>query len=515
MKKIAINTILLFFLTAVASAQIVTTDLLELAGLDYTNGKEIYARKYEFKNLIFNSEVDSTFNTLTLQLRDIKSNGKYYKNTGQLAVFDLVSKEIKWSFDINYMNAGIEQYDDVLFYNVGLGSTSRIQLTTGNTLWNSKVVIFATIPNLNIGLGYKYNSFSQQFANNLTAIDLNSGATLWERKIDRSNGWDGIKNLNDTALIIKASGLHHVNIITGEGWDYDLKTGIRDYSKTVGANVAGIALGLLTGSFMVTTGHDLISNLVSNLPNDSTCMYFASKDYLSCLTQSGKVLWRTELSKETSHSNILMDSVNVYLINDGEALYNGKSHNYGKPYFAAYNKLTGAEQYLSIMDIDKNPVIRFINGEDSVDLIFKDRIVQFSKKTGLQKTKMIDPVQYGSIEFVVDRYTVYLKKDSVFQALCDYDPRAFYLKTNKGKVLKLDRYMNIESEINMADLCAVRAGNEKLSVVYHNDKALVLNEKNKAIAELNIGKRLFFYKNSLYGIDKNTITEIEMGKIFN
>lgn len=515
MKKKAINTILLFFLTAAATAQIVATDSLELAGLNYTTGKEIYARKYEFKNLVYNSEVDSTFNTLTLQLRDIKSNGKYYKNTGQLAVFDLVSKEIKWSFDINYMNTGIEQYDDVLFYNVDYGSTSRIQLTTGKTLWNSKIVIFVTIPNLNIGLGYKYNSFSQQLANNLTAIDLSSGATLWERKIDRSNGWDGIKNLNDTALIIKASGLHHVNLKTGEGWDYELKTGIRDYSKTVGANVAGLALGLLTGSFMVTTGHDLISNLVSNLPNDSSCMYFASKEYLSCLTHSGKVVWRTELPKETSHSNITTDSVNIYLINDGEALYNGRNHIYGKPYFAVYNKQTGAEQYLSVMDLDKNPLIQFINGEDSVDLIFKDRIVQFSKKTGLQNTKMIDPVQYGNIEFIVDRYNVYLKKDSVFQLLGDYDPRAFYLKTNKGKILKLDRYMNIESEKNMDDLCAVRAGNEKFSVVYHNDKALLLNKQNKAIAELNIGKRFFFYKNSLYGIDKNTILEVETDKIFN
>lgn len=515
MKKKAINTILLFFLTAVASAQIVTTDTAELIGLNYITGKEIYARKYEFKNLIYDSQVDTTFNTLTLQLRDVKSNGKQYKNTGQLAVFDLVSKKIMWSIDRNYFNTEVEQYDDVLFYKTGISSTSRLQLTTGNTLWNSKIVVFVTIPNLNIGLGYKYNSFTQQLSNNLSCIDLNTGAVRWEKQIDRSYGWDGVENINDTALIIKSSGLHFVDLKNGQGWDYETKTGVKDYSKTIGANVAGALLGILTGSFVVTTGHDLVSNLVSNVISDSAYIYFASKEYITCLTHTGKVIWRTELPKETSHSNIMMDSTKVYLINDGEALYNGRKYVYGKPYFAAYNKLTGEEHYLSILDFDKNPLLELISGEDSVELLFKDKSVQYSLQTGIAKTITYNPEQIGSFEYVIDRFKVHIKTDSVIQSIHNYDPRAFYLKSSNGKVIKLDQSLNFQKTIEMNDLCVSKARNKKYTFINYDNKTLVVNQQNKAIAELNMGKRLFIYKNCLYGIDKNALSEIDLDKTFN
>lgn len=514
MKK-TLMIILLFFTTIAISAQMVSKDSLEFVGLNYLTGQKIYAPEYEFKNLIYDTQLDTTFNTLTLQLRDVKSNGKYYKNSGQLAVFDLASKEIKWSFDINYMNTEIEQYENVLLHKVRIGSTSRIDLASGAKFWNSKVAVYVTIPNLNIGLGYAYNSFLQEFSNNLSCIDLSTGATLWERKIDRSFGWNGVENINDTALIIKAAGLHFVNLKNGNGWDYDVKCGIKDYSKTVGANVAGVALGILTGSFVIATGHDVIGNLVSNLLSDSTCIYFASKEYLTCLTHYGKVLWRTELPKETSHSNIMMDSAKIYLINDGEALYNGRKYAYGKAYYAAYDKITGAEQYLSLIGADKSPLIEFITEKDSISLIFKDKIVEFSTETGISKTSKFPTEQFGSIDYDIARHGVFIKTDSVFQSLHDYDPLAFYVKTNKSKVLKLDRYLHVEKEINMDDLCILKIRNENFSIVYHNDKALILNRQNKAIAELNTGRKFFVYKNSLFSINKNTITEIDLKEMLN
>jgi len=513
MKKIF--TAILFFKAFIVAGQPVINNSVVNVGQNLITGKEIQAAKYEFQDRIYNSRLDTTFQSLTLQLRGIKSNGKYYNNNGELAVLDLKSKEIKWSKEINYGITEIEQYDGVLLWNEGLGSTTRLELTTGNTLWNSKVVVFATIPNLNISIGYKYNSFLQDLSNNLSCIDLSTGKVLWERPIDRSYGWNGIENLNDTALIIKSSGLHHVNLKTGLGWDYSVKTGMKDYSKTVGANVAGAVLGLLTGSFVVTTGHDLVGNLVSNIAIDSLNYYLASKDYLTCLSHEGIVRWKVALPKETSHSNLVLDSTRVVVINDGEAEYNGKTCNYGKPYIASFEKKTGMQEFVTIFDLDKNPLLEMISAKDSVDLFFKDRVMQVSLKNGSFNKVDYDSEKIGNFEYSVAMFRTYIKSDSTFQTLHSIDPRAMYLKSNKGKIVKLNQHLSFDKDIAFDELYSWRAETDKYIFLYHDNKIVVLNNLHKAIAELNIGKKIFILDNKLYGIDSNAITEIELDKEFN
>jgi hypothetical protein len=513
MKK-TIITAVLFFEALIVIAQPIITNSKVTVGKNLITGNEILATKYEFQDKIYNYQLDTTFQTLTLQLRGIKSNGKYYKNTGDLAVFDLKSKEIRWSKEINYGSSEINQYDNILLLNTGLNSTTRIELTTGNSLWESDIVVFATIPNLNILLGYKYNSFMQEFSKKLSCIELTTGNLLWERPVDRSYGWYGIENLNDTALIIKSSGLCHVNLKTGRGWNYDAKTGMKDYSKTVGANVAGAVLGLLTGSFVVSTGHDLVSNLVSNLTTDSLNLYFASKDYLTCLSHEGVVKWKVALPKETSHSNLILDSTRVILINVGEAEYNGKRCNYGKPYIAVFDIKSGTQQYLSIFDLDKNPLLEFIGSKDSIDLFFKDRAIQYSLKNGSFTTTNYDSEQIGNFEYTVGMFRTYIKSDSTFQSLHSLDPRAMYLMSNKNKVVKINRNLGFDKNIALDELYSWRAESNKYTFLYHDNKVFVINNLNKVIAELNIGKKIFILDNKLYEIDGNTINEIDLDRNF-
>ena len=509
LNKIVI-TLILIFETFTIVGQSIMTSSATVVGKNLITNKEIKATKYEFRDRVYKSRLDTTSHTLTLQLRGIKNNGKYYNNTGELAVLDLRSKEIKWSKEINYRTTEIEQYEGVLFLNKGLGATTRIELTTGDNQWSSKVVVFATVPNLNIALGYKYNSFLQELSTNLSCIDLKTGKVLWERSIDRSYGWNGIENLNDTALIIKSSGLHQVNIKTGKGWDYDAKTGLKNYSKTVGANVAGAVIGFLTGSFVVSSGHDLVSNLVSNLAADSLGFYFASKDYLACLSHDGTVRWKVALPKETSCSNLLFDTARVYLINEGEAEYNGKKYNYGKPFIAAFDKKTGAQEYLSKFDLVENPLLEFITGKDSIDLLFKDRAIRFSKKDGFYNTMSFDLDQIGSFDYAVGMFRTYIKSDSIFQSLHSLDPRAIYMKSTKERVVKLNQNLGFDRDFGLDELYLWRADSKKYTFLYSDNNVFVVNRFNRAIAKLNIGKKIFVFDDKLYGMDSNTIIEIDL-----
>ena len=482
-----------------------------IVGKDLVTEKEIKATKYEFDSRIFNSTLDTTYKTLTLQFRCLSSNEKFYENEGELAVFDLITKEIRWSKEINYRNTRIEQYDGVLFLSRGM-ETTRVDLSSGNSLWNSKVAIFATIPNLNISLGYRYSGFSQSLVNYLSCIELSTGTILWKRPVDRNYGWNSIKNLNDTSIIIKSFGLHQINLKTGKGWDYVARTGLQNYSKTFGANVGGVALGIFTGTFVISGGRDLVSNLVSNIAEDSLNFYFASKEYLACLSHDGKINWKAKLPKETSHSNIMVDSTTVYLVNDGEADYNGKKYNYGKPYIAAFDKLTGHQHYQSIFDLDENPLLEFVRGKDSVDLFFKDRSIRYALKNGAAKTINYDKNQVGEFKYTVASFSNYIKTDSTFQSLHSLDPRAMYLMSTNKNVIKLNDNLSFDRLIGIDDLYSLRAETQKYKFLYHNKKLIVVNQLNKSIAELELGKKNVIFENKLYAIDDNSITEIELSK---
>jgi len=513
MKKVII-TIVLTLEALLLSGQSITTNLNVVVGKNRMTGKEIQATKYEFKDRIYKSRLDTTFQTLTLQLRQVKSNGKYYKNKGELAVLDLKSGEIKWSKDINYGNTTIEQYEGVLFWNKGLGSTTRIELTTGKSLWTSNSIVFATIPYLNISLAYKYNSVFQELSKNLSCIDLTTGRVLWERPVDRSYGWYGLENLSDTALIIKSSGLYQVNLKTGKGWNYDAKTGVKDYSKTVGVNAVGAVLGLLTGSFVVSTGHDLVSNLVSNLKMDNLYLYFASKDYLTCLSHEGVVKWTVALPKETSHSTLLLDSTRVILINNGEAVYNGKRCNYGKPYIAVFDRESGTQNNLTLFDLDKNPLLNFIHGKDSLDLLFKDRSIRYSLNDGYVNMTTYDSEEIGDLENTVEMFSTYIMLDSTFLSLHSVDSSAVYLMSNKEKVVKLNKNLGFDKIIPFDEIYSWRTESDKYSFLYHDKKIFVTENLNKVIAELNIGFNIFILDNKLYELNSNTITEIDLDAIF-
>lgn len=513
MKKALLTTLVFLNFLTIAGQPIIKCSQVNI-GKNLTTGKDIKATQYAFQDRIYDVNIDTTLQKFTIQLRKITSNEKYYKNTGYLVSLDVSSKKIQWWEKINYVQNNIEQYENVLFWTISGGTTTRKDLNTGDKMWTTKVVIFATIPNLNISLGYKFNSFSGQLSKDVSCIDLITGKVLWEREIDNRYNWNGIEAIDDTTIIIKSSGLHYVNLKTGKGWDYIANTGVNNYAKTVGVNAAGVALGLLTGTFVLNTGPDLVSNLVSNLANDSLHLYFASKDYLTCLSYNGNIKWKVALPKETSQSNIFYDSTKVYLINEGLAQYNGRECNYGKPYIAAFDKATGQQHYLSIFDFKKNPLLNFVIG-DSIDLLFSGRLVRFSLKTGKYNDAKYNYQQVGNFKYLVDMFDTFVTTNSTFQNLHSLDSGALYIASDIGKVVKLKSNLQFDKTIEFDKLYTSKAKFNKYQFLYNNEKVIVINDLNHKIAEFSMGREIFILQNKLYCINKNTITELVLDKEFN
>ncbi|MBK7184129.1 MAG: hypothetical protein IPH89_15110 [Bacteroidetes bacterium] len=247
-------------------------------GKNTINNSEIKGIDYIFPDRIHGTYYDSYSGLLTAQLRGLSKNGKWMDNTGKVVQYDLKNKKSLWDKKIVYTTTSLQQFRNTIIYSIANKSIC-VDATSGEEIWKVKNNIYYVDANKKIGIGYKFKT-STGYTNLLEGIDLSNGNVIWQRELNREYGWNDIVSLTDSTLLVVASGLHKINLNTGKGWDHTMKTGKKDYKGNIAANAIGVAAGLLTGTFLMSTGHNLVRDLVSNTIVDSNFIYFLLKNIL-------------------------------------------------------------------------------------------------------------------------------------------------------------------------------------------------------------------------------------------
>ncbi len=247
--------------------------------------------------------------------------------------------------------------------------------------------------------GYKYR-VGDQLSDKLEGIDLKTGDVLWKRELSREYAWNNVFYLNDTTLLAVAAGLHTIHLKNGSGWDYNTVTGDKDYSVTNTANALGAVAGVLTGTFVISTGYNLVRDLVSNVLADSTDLYFASKEKLARVDKNtGEVIWSFPFPQNLPSKSVIFanDSL-IYMINKGSAFMGYRQLSYGKPFLAAFNKNSGKQRFFSIIDVKDDPILGFQQVDDVFYLVFKNRVAKYSSKNGnLIQDKEFPEDEFGEL----------------------------------------------------------------------------------------------------------------------
>lgn len=87
----------------------------------------------------------------------------------------------------------------------------------------------------------------------LKGVDAMTGKEIWKKNISkRDAGIPYYRHINDSTLLIISGGLHAVNIYTGKGWDYDIKTSDNSFKREV-------------ISYSISSGGGLIPALIAEL----------------------------------------------------------------------------------------------------------------------------------------------------------------------------------------------------------------------------------------------------------
>jgi outer membrane protein assembly factor BamB len=481
-------------------------------GKNMLTGESVMAKEYTFPERIHDFQVDTVNNHITIQLRGLSKNGKWLDNKGKVIRYDPEEKKVLWSKKIAYQVENLEQTGGTILHSTGRKSYS-LDNTTGKELWEVKnSLIFADAVD-KIGIGYKIQPLKSK-ENILEGIDLRDGQPLWQREISREYGWNEIFYLNDSTLLIGASGLHTVNIFDGTGWDYNTVTGKKDYTASAVGTGLGIAAGLLTGTYMVSTGHNLVSDVVSNVLVDSANIYFASRKDLVRLNKQGKVLWKKSLPDDmTSKSMIFRSGDYLVMVNQGYAFMGYRQLDFGTPFIASYDIKTGDQKYLKEVTAETKNMVTAVDLKDGELLVlFKDHISQFSVDTGqLLQDKKFNSEAVGELEYFVGEQ-VFVQRDNLFHSLLNLDAAKHYLYTDSGKILILDSNLELVEKIDTeAETIYINYFNRNgKRFLAKENKTFVIDPEGKRLAEFSASRNAVFLNGKFYDAQDNSFLEIDL-----
>lgn len=485
----------------------------KVVGKSFIDNAEIKGTEYVFPERIHETFLDTTNGFLTVQLRGLRKE-KWLSNKGNILQYDLNNKILLWSKKIAYQTSSLQQFSNTMIFTVA-NKSNCLDIRTGNEIWKVKNNIYYVDPVDNIGIGYRFKS-STGYSNELEGIDLKSGNVIWKRDLNREYGWNDIFYTNDSTMIVVAAGLHSININSGQGWDYNTITGKKDYTGTVAANAAGAALGILTGTFVMSTGHNLVRDIVSNSLVDSVYIYFASKEQLSKIDkQTGEIAWKYPFPNDlASKSSIFMNDSIVFMVNKGYAFMGYRQLDFGKPFIAAFDRETGKQKYLTLINVKKDPILGFQLLQDEMYLVFKNRIAKHSIKNGSQiLEKEFHEEIFGDLKYFVGNQVFVTNENNDLVSLPQSDTSKVFVFTNQGKTLSVDNQLNVTDTIDYEDLSIYYLRTADLKFIAKDKQTLIIDNNGKRIAEIEATTNAFLIGETLYDKRNKSFIAVDLKEI--
>jgi len=484
----------------------------KIFGKNLLDSSEIKGFEYIFHDRIHEVFIDTTTGFLTAQLRGVSKNGKWLDNKGNIIQYDLNNNNFLWSKKIAYQKSYLQQFSNTMIYTTG-NKSNFLDIYTGKELWTVKNNILFVDPIDKIGIGYKYKNSDDD----IQGVDLNNGNVIWTREIDRDYGWNNVFYINDSTMIVVAAGLHAINIHNGDGWDYNTITGEKDYSGTNAANAVGAVLGVFTGTFVLSTGYNLVRDVVSNALVDSSYIYLASKTQLAKLDkETGYIIWKYLLPENlTSKSSIFMNDSTVFMINKGFAFMGSRQLNFGTPFIAAFDRQTGEQKYFSEMPVKKDPILDFEILDNEIYIVFKNRIAKYSKETGnLTAEKEFPKDSYGELKYFLGDQIFVPDQNGDLISLSQSDSGKVFVYTNQENTLSIDNQLNVTNTIEYENLNLYYLRTKEYKFIAKDKNTLIVNNEGKKIAEIEATSNAFMIKGILYDKQDNRFIAIDLNTLF-
>lgn len=508
--------IILLFLICFAAAcaptrPVTMTEAETTVATELITEKEIPSVVYEFSNRIHESYLDTLSGFFTLQFRDYKGNRDKLKNKGRIMVLDPDSSAAIWDYSLPYNRFSYLQHNSTLLEYSG-SRGHFIDLETGRRENSIRYHVYHIDRVHNIGMGYR---ISTRKKNTLYGFDMDVGEEIWNRPISRDYDWNDVMFVNDTTTVLVAGGIHTIDPRDGSGWSYDSKTGKKDYTAAVTGTILGLAAGLLTGHYSVTTGYDLIADMVSNVISEDESFTMATAEEIVKLDNSGTIIWSQPLSKdEVSHSYIWEENKTVFMMNSGYARSGYFKIPAGKSFIAAYDKESGEEIYKTFVSPTEDDFIRdYKLSGDNILLLFENRIEQYKLTNGeMTNSNDTESFENGELAAFIGYEAFRKEGENVYYSISSHDMSNNYIITYEDQILVLDREFDYMETIDFDELFILTAGAKDYFVIsdYAGTHSLLLDNDLLPLAEIDAAGDVYINGSTLYVVDDQKMVKMSL-----
>lgn len=336
----------------------------------------VVAESQSFNRRIDDVVIKPGLDYILLKFRETTKSGKWLQFKGEIGAYSLKESRLLWTspFDYRYSTAYCTKAGVVVTKG---NKVSLLDAETGTVRWQSKYNLVQHDDSTNVLLGY-----SGPRSSKLSGYSLLTGEQLWTAKLshDKNWGWNHVIREDSVHWLIVADNLNRLDIRTGEISAYEAKTGVADVKGAILQGLAmagGVVIGAAAGYAVYPVGFvapNVINMLHSNVLCDSTFYYFADRERVVCLDQSMNTVWSYELpSKTSAFSQLVCSDSTLYMFNLGYGLKNGVQRTkMGRPFIAAFDKQTGACQFMNMLSLKKDMVEDGVLNPDGVFMLFDD-----------------------------------------------------------------------------------------------------------------------------------------------
>ncbi|MFK7806524.1 MAG: hypothetical protein AB8F74_01865 [Saprospiraceae bacterium] len=482
--------------------------------------KKISASTYGFDENIFRFHIDFTSNAAVVQLRKLSKRKKKPLDDGALFYLDLESDSVKWHHKLDYSLESVHPLADKIYKRKV--KYERMFVLEPETGLATKELRYNLLYMTSNDIGLCYGKLYFDDSNMLYGIDLKKNELLWKREIDRTYGVSEIKTLNDSILLVSASGLHSINLRDGRGWSESASTGEtrKDYSyynflypRFFGG---GMSFGL---SFLIMINTDpvpevpYVNGLESNVFLDETGIYKATKKYVFKKdAKIGRTLWKTEIPEGFgSHSYIHRKDSVLVIVNSGKGYVDGQEVAFGKPFLMGVNAYSGEELYFIPIPSMNAKAITDINFTDSVFYInFGYFCSEVSYESGaiLSNSLFAHPSKNLNAKFFREHDYV-LKDDGTFFHPASSNQDGLFI-SSQDSIFQL---MNEDSEIKISSnneyfVYAGKIGQHKL--LARENLVFIVDEELEPITSFQSTSNIIILYNTLYFAHGKTLLEVDL-----
>jgi len=460
----------------------------KVLGKNLVTNTNIVGKEYNFNGGIYKTQLDTGKKQILFLL---DRGGEKYPT---ILLFDFTSERIMWTKD---GIIGTKYINDLFIENYTRGSIC-FNRNDGEKRWQTSNKLFY----FDTAFAFGVNS-----AKRMVAVDLNTGKTKWERKVNNNLGWNGIWHVDDDTYVFAADGLYSINIDDGSGWKFDMQTATTDERKRV--KIESSTTGIIYGY----KGAD-VYNACSQLIYEKPRMYFASARNLACIDIEGEKIWEDALPDSLMSASVLYKPAqNIYLLNKGYTISDNQKTFVGTPFIASYDKETGKENYLRAIET-RSHLQDWLFIKDTLLLLFADTIYKYQLNNGeLLACKNVSDSGSETFNTICTPNIFFTGSlDSDYKRISEQDPGAYTITNSSWEVLQFSNDLKNTFFLSAGKFWLNYGGNHVSDFLWNGKQVIVVRHGRK-IAELDVSSKSILVGKKLYDVQKDRMNVIDLSDV--